>query len=93
MEMYADDHDGHYPRNLAQLTPDYLRSLPECYAAKRNTYRATFGPNAPRNHKHHSEYYLIECTGTNHQDANRAADFPKYNSLVGFTVERIRIEH
>ena len=30
LEMYASDHDGRYPNELSQLTPDYLVEIPVC---------------------------------------------------------------
>lgn len=32
LEMYSTDHEGCYPDELAQLTPEYLRELPLCPA-------------------------------------------------------------
>lgn len=87
LEMYSSEHDGQYPRNLQQLTPEYLRSLPECPVAERNTYRATFGPNAPWNIDHEPDFYLLECMGTAHSIVGVPADYPKFNSVSGL-IER-----
>lgn len=37
-EMYSTDFSGKYPTALQQLTPNYLKTLPECDAAGKVTY-------------------------------------------------------
>jgi hypothetical protein len=86
-EMYSTDYAGHYPRNLNMLTPNYLKTIPECPAGRRVTYRADFGPKAPGNSSAFEDYYLVECTGTSHQGVSVPPDYPKYNAIEGL-VER-----
>jgi len=83
LEMYSTDWSGHYPPNLNLLTPNYLKTLPECLNAERVTYRIATGLNAPLNHGRFQDYYLVECTGTSHQDVNIPADYPKYTGIMG----------
>jgi competence protein ComGC len=83
MEMYSMDWNGHYPRNLDMLVPNYLKTIPECPAAGRVTYRADFGPKAPGNTSGFADYYSIECTGHSHADINVPPDYPKYNGIEG----------
>ena len=83
MEMYSTDWNGQYPRNLQILTPNYLKTIPECPAVHRITYKMTTGANAPFNESGFHEFYLIECTGTAHTDTRVDADYPKYTATHG----------
>ena len=83
MEMYSTDWNGKYPQNLHYLTPNYLKTVPECPSAGRVTYRATFGANAPGNTEKFEDYYLIECTGSSHVPVSAPPDFPRYNGIEG----------
>lgn len=83
LEMYATDWGGHYPRNLNQLVPTYLKELPECSEVGRMTYRAEFGPEASGNSKHLRDYCLVECTGDNHANSGLLSDYPKYDTVKG----------
>lgn len=83
MEMYSTDWSGQYPRNLQILTPNYLKTIPECPAVHRITYKMTTGANAPFNESGFHEFYLIECTGTAHTDTRVDADYPKYTATHG----------
>ena len=42
LEMYASDHAGRLPPSMAQLTPNYLKTLPKCPTAGRDTYSFTY---------------------------------------------------
>lgn len=42
LEMYSTDYGGRYPTSLAQLTPNYLKTLPQCPTAGRDTYSASY---------------------------------------------------
>ncbi len=42
LEMYAYDHAGRYPSSATQLTPNYLKTLPKCPTAGRDTYSSTY---------------------------------------------------
>lgn len=88
LEMYAADWGGHYPRNLYQLVPTYLKELPECSEVGRMTYRAEFGHEASGNSKHLEEYCLVECTGDNHANSGLLSDYPKYDTVNGLVEGR-----
>lgn len=79
LEMYSTDHEGTYPAGLAELTPNYLKVIPNCPAAKRPTY----------SYQVHAEpsAFTLFCQGSHHQKANTPADYPQYSSLQGL-VER-----
>lgn len=46
LDAYAQDWDGHHPRELAVLTPRYLPSLPVCPELGTNAYRHLYRPTA-----------------------------------------------
>lgn len=42
LEMWASDHQGHYPQRLEQLTPIYIKEIPRCPAAGKDTYSLNY---------------------------------------------------
>lgn len=88
LEMYSTDWEGHYPSSLQAVTPNYLKTIPECPAAGTMTYRAAFGPKAPLNPDNHLEdYYYLECYGQNHSQVGVTGNYPAYNGIEGL-IER-----
>lgn len=83
LEMYATDWSGRYPNSLDKLTPNYLKTIPDCPSAGTVTYRAHFGPKAKGNPEEYKDYYYVECAGSNHTTLGLAPDFPAYNALQG----------
>ncbi len=84
MEMYSTDWSGRYPSSMDPLTPNYLRTIPTCPAAGRDTYSASLqtGPDAPANEEHrYQDFYQFECQGHFHSETE--ANYPKYDGLVG----------
>ncbi len=77
LEMYSTDNVGVYPTtgNLANLTPNYLKIIPNCPSAQANTYvySANTNPDA----------FSLNCGGLNHSAANTPADYPQYSSYQG----------
>lgn len=87
LEMYSTDNHGLYPKSMSALTPNYLKTFPECPNAGM-TYRAEFGPNAPYNTDRHDDYYYVECHGENHKSVSVTGDFPSYNGIQGLIERR-----
>lgn len=88
MEMYAADWNGHYPRfPKYQLTPNYLKTIPECSTAGRDTYVIEVGPASRYNTEFAEDYYFIYCRGEHHFPVAVPANYPQYNSVVGL-IER-----
>ena len=87
LEMWSTDNSGQYPDSLEKLTPDYLRSIPECPAAAAVTYKAYFGPKAKGNSQGYADYYYVECAGHNHTAVSVEGDYPAYNGVQGL-IER-----
>jgi hypothetical protein len=83
MEMYSTDWAGEYPENMGLLTPNYLKTIPDCPAAGRNTYSDSLqlGPDADGNTEGYDWYYYFECSGENHRELQ--ANYPRYNGIVG----------
>lgn len=84
LEMYASDHKEIYPSDLSLLTPDYLKSIPQCPTVKQDTYSESYelkkmppdtGPMV----------YSIYCAGHHHADQGLAANKPAYNGLEGLS--------
>lgn len=87
LEMYSADFSGYYPERMALLEPDYLRAIPTCPSAGRDTYSASYvravrPPGATK-----GDAYTLMCQGANHESAGLEPDFPQYNSVEGI-VER-----
>jgi len=83
-EMYFTDHEQ-YPDSLGALTPDYLRTLPECPAAGRCTYKYQSGHIA-YNEPGFKDYYFICCAGENHTSVDIPAGYPQYDSISGLLI-------
>lgn len=79
LEKYSFDHNGEYPASLDALVPKYVEAVPDCPAAGAQTYRAKFGPSAPKNSHGSKQYYYIECAGANHTRAAVKAGLPAFN--------------
>jgi hypothetical protein len=84
MEMYSTDWSGKYPASLAQLTPNYLKTIPDCITAGEVTYRAAFGPDVGYNTPHFQDYYIIWCAGEHHVERHGLEpNFPQYDGIDG----------
>ena len=81
MEMYSTDWSGKYPATLELLTPNYLKTIPECPAAGVVSYKLSIGSSVSTNDRGYEDFYLIECEGRNHPDAE--ADYPRYDGATG----------
>lgn len=86
MEMYSVDWGWRYPVGLnkkSKLTPNYLRTIPLCPAAGRDTYVVQTGPGAEGNTRLAREYYIIACRGSHHRGLGVPTNYPKRSSTVG----------
>jgi len=77
LEMYSTDNLARYPRTLAPLAPDYLRTLPTCPAAGADTYSTAFQTSAK------ADAYTIMCGGAHHAPEGYSANCPQYTSNEG----------
>lgn len=85
MEIYSTDWSGKYPPALDNLTPNYLKELPECRAAGSMSYKAQFGPNTQWNTPGFQDYYLLWCDGGHHPGSGAPQGFPFYDGITGLT--------
>ena len=83
--MYSTDYRGMYPKTLDLLTPNYLKSIPECPSAGRVTY--TMKSTAAYNTAGFQDYYFIRCEGKNHTAVSVAENYPQYDGIQGL-IER-----
>ncbi|MCD4786254.1 MAG: ankyrin repeat domain-containing protein [Candidatus Eremiobacteraeota bacterium] len=77
LEIYSNDHDGHYPPALSLLLPKYLKSIPTCPAAKTDTYSSTYNTTS------NAEAFTFYCMGHHHREVGFEPNFPQYNSING----------
>lgn len=74
--MYASDHAGTYPSSPEALVrAGYLKVLPTCPAARRETYSATY--RLERNE------YAFYCRGAYHLDDLKRRNLPRYSASEG----------
>jgi hypothetical protein len=72
LEMYSCDHQGHYPKSLAELVPQYVISLPKCPAAGVETYSSGLATASQ------PDIFSLQCTGHFHQKARQPINCPQY---------------
>ncbi|MEW6277131.1 MAG: hypothetical protein AB1758_00810 [Candidatus Eremiobacterota bacterium] len=78
LELYSGDHGG-YPPELSRLTPRYLKSIPACPAAGKDTYSTGYSCR---------QGFSFSCRGLNHARVGiTAADYPRFHPRHG-VVER-----
>lgn len=83
LEMYSTDNGGKYPEGLDALTPNYLKTIPQCPAAASMTYLAEWGPEAEENTENYPDFYAVRCAGNHHANVNVDPDYPRYTSVAG----------
>ena len=78
LEMYANDHDGHYPETLKQLAQaNYLRDVPLCLDKDAYGYQVKTRP----------DWYRLHCHDKNHAKDGSPANYPVYDSEKGLIRE------
>ncbi len=85
LEMYSTDWSGRYILNgafQANLTPNYLKTIPTCPSAGSDTYTNVYtSASIP-------DAYTIWCSGTNHTGASiTQPNYPQYTAVQGL-IER-----
>ena len=87
MEMYSTDWQGKYPEILQQLTPNYLKVLPNCPGAGKMSYQLETGLDATGNEAGFLDFYFLKCQGLNHSVHDVPRDYPQYDGVNGL-IER-----
>ena len=72
LEMYSYEHQGRYPRSLAELVPQYVISLPKCPAAGADTYSSGLATASQ------PDIFSLQCTGNFHHKARQPINCPQY---------------
>jgi hypothetical protein len=76
---YGREHKGLYPAKLSELTPRYIKTIPTCPQAHKDTYSSSYLAINDR------PLYFIACEGNNHPGP---PDTPQTLSDPGFLSER-----
>ncbi len=82
LELYSTDNQGDYPRSLAVLTPNYLKSVLVCPAVEADTYSASYevsGFEPDKDGQETPDVFTVYCKGENHAAAGLPANNPRYN--------------
>ena len=79
-DMYSTDWSGHYPNSLQALTPNYLKTIPTCFAAGADTYSLTYKKSLGGDPS--EEHIEIFCGGHFHKEIS-AANHPRWNDSEG----------
>ncbi len=80
-EMYSVDNGAKYPDALAKVTPNYLKTMPECPVAGSDTYTGSFASTTE------PDNFEVACGGANHISLAIPPGYPRWNSDVGL-IER-----
>lgn len=85
-EMYSMDWSGKYPpigREKELLIPAYLRRIPECPRAGKDTYTMSSDRNGPYNTEGFEDYYHIQCTTSFHEAVDVPRNYPQFDGIQG----------
>lgn len=82
-EMYSTDWSGKYPATMDLLTPNYLKTIPECPAAGSVTYTMETGESSIYNTAGFQDYYFVQCEGPNHKAVSVPRNYPQYDGIQG----------
>ena len=86
--MYSTDNHGHYPSSLSHLTPNYLKTVPECPIYENSPYGLKTGLNVGYNAADGFEdYYFLWCTSNGDHDSSIPPGYPQYDGISGI-IER-----
>lgn len=76
LEMYNVDYTGRYPTAFSVLTPNYIKTIPECPIAGADTYSGSYSSEIT------PDSFEIYCQGNFHAGFT-PADYPKFDSSQG----------
>lgn len=85
LEMYSTDNSGAFPDRLSQLTPNYVKTIPTCASAHRDTYSNGYSVTHPRVPGGHApDAYTVVCEGSYHVNATQwPPNYPQYTDVKG----------
>ena len=82
-EMFSCDNQGRYPQKLGDLVPKYLKELPKCPTAGKDTYSESYVVN----NTPHPQLFTMCCSGKNHSKEELGENLPSYNSTAGLVLK------
>gem|GEM_PF-2170869 len=85
LEMYSTDNKRHYPPNLDYVTPNYLKYLPTCPAAGKDTYSSSYTSTIGDPDTGAEDGYSFSCEGENHISVSGEKNCPRYDSVNGLS--------
>jgi len=83
VQQYAEKHGGNYPATLRAVRGGYLKQVPKCPSAGKDTYSATYRTLST------PEGYRVSCGGHHHATVGYPKNQPAYNGVVG--LEKVQI--
>ena len=81
VEMYSVDNGARYPGATTGLTPNYLKTMPECPVSGSDTYTPSYSSATE------PDSFELYCSGNNHVPLAIPPDYPRWDSDIGL-VER-----
>lgn len=82
LEEYKKEHDGKYPRNLDSLIPEYLKQIPKCPSAEKDTYSSGYEVNGE------GDAFTLYCKGLNHYFSGVDENYPRFYSKSGLVISK-----
>jgi len=77
LQVYANDNEGQYPGALSALTPSYLKAIPTCPSAVKDSYSELYTRAVdPAN-------FTVFCAGVNHSTCDLGTDEPFFEFKDG----------
>jgi len=83
LEMYSTDFKGHYPPSLDCVTPNYLKNIPTCPSAEKDTYSESYTSTIGDPKTGTPDSYSFFCQGEYHKIVSNTRDCPRYDSMNG----------
>jgi hypothetical protein len=68
---------GCYPKDLSNLCPAFIKTIPTCPVASKDTYSAGYEVSGD------CLYFTLYCCGSYHRNAGIPEKFPRYTSRKG----------
>lgn len=69
---------GAYPTTLADLVPRYIKVIPNCPSARRDTYSVSYHARG--------DEFTLHCSGSHHTPEGLRPGHPAYSSRVGLVL-------
>ena len=88
LEMFKEENQGEYPVTLSQLMPGYLRIIPTCTAAKKDTYSSAYRSFSIDPDKNNRDGFFLYCKGNHHRWVGIDENYPQYNSRSGIILRK-----